>query len=492
MYRAVHSFLVGLAGCGPLLFGCQGAIVIDVTLVDRPAEAIGVVVTAGLNNLPEVGSGQSLARATDRFRIQLPESTSGTAQFHFSGRDAAGCEVAAGDGSVDVHGSGHYALTVPLHPQQGCTVEVELVGAVSGQVVSQPAGIDCGTQCRKLFEIGSSISLTATTSERFGGWFTDISAASCAGRVGCTLTVGSGVTKVRANFIRKASCSASGWCAEESVPTLPKSSHLYAIWGSGRDSAWAVGDDGTVLHSDGLLWRQVSSGTTRALRGIWGSSTNDVWAVGELGTLLHFDGTSWRGQSFATTAWLNAVWGTAGDDVWAVGDDGIVLHYDGATWTAQSAASPTTARSLRGIWGSSRDDIWAVGDAGTILHGTSQGAWEAVTPKVTAANLSSVWGTGLGNLWIVGEGGTILQGIGGLTIQPRASGTTTALRAVFGTGTNQVWAVGEGGIILSFTGNGWTSVPTQQPQIALTGIWGSGPQDVWAVAQGLNILRFRP
>lgn len=69
---------------------------------------------------------------------------------------------------------------------------------------------------------------------------------------------------------------------------------LFGLWGSGADDIWAVGDGGTILHYDGMVWSAVSSGTTESLYGVWGNGRYDLWAVGDSGTILHFDGTSWR------------------------------------------------------------------------------------------------------------------------------------------------------------------------------------------------------
>jgi hypothetical protein len=62
------------------------------------------------------------------------------------------------------------------------------------------------------------------------------------------------------------------------------------------------------------------------LRAVWGSGGNDVWAVGDGGTLLHYDGDVWDPQSSPTVNDLYGLWGRAADDVFAVGDYGTILH----------------------------------------------------------------------------------------------------------------------------------------------------------------------
>ena len=67
--------------------------------------------------------------------------------------------------------------------------------------------------------------------------------------------------------------------------------------GSSTADMFAVGDNGTILHSnnDGFTWAQQTSGTTRNLDAVFGSGPNDVFAVGLNGTIQHTgnDGALW-------------------------------------------------------------------------------------------------------------------------------------------------------------------------------------------------------
>jgi hypothetical protein len=331
--------------------GCQEGVSVRVKVTGRPPDASTLVVTAALNEVPALGSGQSLSRTPDRFNVQLQETLRGVVKIHLSAQNGQGCESAAGEGAVEIDGPGTYDLEVALTAQQGCTLQVELVGPAEGTVKSIPAGIDCGVQCKQVFGRDQVVSLIPMTSARFGGWFADASAVNCVGRVGCTLAMGSGLTKARANFIRAESCTQSGWCTEEGLPQAASGRSLYNLWGSGRDDVWAVGDSGTILHGDGILWSTVPSSTSRALRGVWGSGRDDVWAVGESGATLHWNGRTWALSQQPTQAWLNKVWGSGRSDVWAVGDSGTILHWDGTSWSLTSSG---VTRSLRGSGAAAR------------------------------------------------------------------------------------------------------------------------------------------
>jgi uncharacterized repeat protein (TIGR02543 family) len=56
----------------------------------------------------------------------------------------------------------------------------------SGAVTSNPAGIDCGSDCREPYPSGTPVSLSATpaTGYYFSGW-----SGACAGTGACTVTM---------------------------------------------------------------------------------------------------------------------------------------------------------------------------------------------------------------------------------------------------------------------------------------------------------------
>jgi hypothetical protein len=77
-------------------------------------------------------------------------------------------------------------------------------------------------------------------------------------------------------------------------------------------------------------WKLMNSGTDNILHGIWGSSPEDVFAVGDDGTILHYDGVSWTQMESGTDEWLTDVGGLSSMEVYAVSPylDSI-LRYDG-------------------------------------------------------------------------------------------------------------------------------------------------------------------
>ena len=61
---------------------------------------------------------------------------------------------------------------------------------------------------------------------------------------------------------------------------------LHAVWGSGPDDVYAVGDEGTVAHRTRDGWSLENAGTTAPLRALWGAGPNDVFAAGMAVTLV--------------------------------------------------------------------------------------------------------------------------------------------------------------------------------------------------------------
>ncbi|MCP4716429.1 MAG: WD40 repeat domain-containing protein, partial [Deltaproteobacteria bacterium] len=83
---------------------------------------------------------------------------------------------------------------------------------------------------------------------------------------------------------------------------------------------------GTILKSDGGVWKPMASGSTSDLFSVWGSSATDLFAVGADGTILHGDGSVWVPMESGTTADLRGIYGSSKTDIVIVGD-GVILKY---------------------------------------------------------------------------------------------------------------------------------------------------------------------
>jgi hypothetical protein len=300
---------------------------------------------------------------------------------------------------------------------------------------------------------------------------------------------------------------------------LPQGNTLNAVWGSGSDDVFAVGDAGTILHYEGGDWKLMMSGTTVTLKDVWGSSSSSVFAIGEAGTVLYYDGDEWSAMSSGTLSDLNAVWGSSASNVFAVGSSGTIRRYDGVTWHAMNSR---TTESLNGLWGSSGTSVLAVGDSGTIRHYNGT-AWYAMTSN-TSWNLNAVWGNNASSVYAVGNtetilhyngvawnvvtsgpshgaytgvwgsssnnvyilsnfcdifacGGTIRNLNGSEVSQPIAG--AGLLFGIWGGSADNLFAVGAAGVVLHHDGATWATNPGIRT--TLHGIWGSSGHDVWAL-----------
>ncbi|MFC1983290.1 WD40/YVTN/BNR-like repeat-containing protein, partial [Chloroflexota bacterium] len=218
---------------------------------------------------------------------------------------------------------------------------------------------------------------------------------------------------------------------------------LYGIWGSSSSDVFAVGENGTILHYNGIYWSPMSSNTTNRLQSIWGSSS-DVFAVGLWGTVLHYNGSVWDPMGGVTND-LYGVWGTFPSSVFSVGLWDAIFYYNGSTWDSMSSG---TTRSFYDVWGTSSSDVFIVGMQGSAHHYNGI-SWSQMSSSTTN-RLQGIWGFSASDVFAVGMLGTIVY-YDGSTWSSMNSGTIDALYGIWGSSSSDVFAVGENGTILHMT-----------------------------------------
>lgn len=251
---------------------------------------------------------------------------------------------------------------------------------------------------------------------------------------------------------------------------------VLAMWGSGPNDIWAVGDQ-SLAHWNGSSFTLTPA--EQDFSGVWGSSANDVWLVSTDGSILHWNGSSFTLIHSDPASFLYGVWGSGPKDVWAVGWGGTILHWNGSSITRVPSG---TSQALWSIWGSGPDDVWAVGRQGTTLHWNGI-RWISIHSG-SSYDLFDVWGSGPNDVWVVG-GSTVLHWNGSVWALDHAYENGLYLRKVWGSSPRDVWAV-SGDNIRHWNGISWSSIPIRRPPLLaddkplhLFGIWGSGPNDVW-------------
>ena len=118
----------------------------------------------------------------------------------------------------------------------------------------------------------------------------------------------------------------------------PTTNYLYSLTFTDENNGWAIGNAGTILHSDGISWEVISSPTSKRLNSVFFLSASEGWAVGEDGIILKYN-SDWTEISSPTTRELNSVFFLSSNDGWIVGDDAAVYHYDGTSWESYNVAN---------------------------------------------------------------------------------------------------------------------------------------------------------
>jgi hypothetical protein len=280
---------------------------------------------------------------------------------------------------------------------------------------------------------------------------------------------------------------------------VPATGQLEAVWASGPGDAWAGGDDGLMLHWNGVAWAQVDPATTNHIHSIWGSGPDDVWAAcgGLAGpntaTLVHWDGNAWSPVDPGTAMNLDGVWGSGPTDVYAAGHSGVagtVQHFDGQTW---STVFTSDEMAPAAVSGSSASDVWLVGQdiypafGDHFVQHASSGAFAPVASGATQS-LSSVWSAGPGDAWAKGIGG--LFHWDGAAWSAVSTTLGLAYGNVWGLASSAVFAVGDDQRIDEWNGKAWTTVHDDAVGAGLVAVGGSDATHLFAVGENTTILRF--
>lgn len=412
---------------------------------------------------------------------------------------------------------------------KGTSVTTDLIvtktGTGTGTVVSEPAGIQCGSECQASFVEGSNVRLTATAdgSSRFVGW-----TGICAGSSPiCQFAYTAGQT-VEARFDLQTtelvklsvalggdgqgtvvseppgiSCGAtcSGQFPSGTTVTLramPSPNSSFGGWGgpcAGSPAACQLTVTGAndvtanfatrICSADGVCWLDPTpQGNT--LYGVYATSASDLWAVGEAGTILRYNGQRWSQLASGTRNTLRGVYGSSATDVWAVGDLGTFVHWDGTKFSTVASPGGSTA-VWNAVWGASASDVWAAG-AGATFGRWNGTMWTAVATGLAGfTQIYGLSGTAPTDVWAVGDSGT-LASFNGAAWTKRTSPVTSRMRAVWARTASDAWAVGDTGTALRWNGTAWSTTDTKGSLALLGGVFGTSATDVFAVGQASTIV----
>jgi hypothetical protein len=229
----------------------------------------------------------------------------------------------------------------------------------------------------------------------------------------------------------------------------------------------------------------------------------DGWAAGEQGLLLHWDGLDWEAANSPADATLYALDFVAPDDGWAAGDGGLILHWDGQDWTVNVPYTDPedvvsgAAQAIYALDFYQSDVGWAAGATAypdgrvepLLLHWNGR-RWQPVVdlPDCQPCGLNAVLALHSQDVWIAGGGMLAAEGEGAPAVEVALiwhwDGSTwtsfpargaTRLYALAQDETGGLWAAGieqaltasgasvARGAVLGWDGSGWEplSLPPQ-------------------------------
>jgi hypothetical protein len=192
--------------------------------------------------------------------------------------------------------------------------------------------------------------------------------------------------------------SPNHWICQDAAGTvglclISYSIPLNALGFSPDGQAWAVGNDGIILHREGLEWKEANSSASHPLYDLNISSLTSAWAVGDGAEVVKWDGSGWNevlpyhgpGEGpGGSTQVLYAVDGSSPNDVWMVGAvkgiDGknspYALHWNG-TDLEEVNAFPECNCGLNAVLVVDPNDVYAAGssDLGAMVFHWDGSEW---------------------------------------------------------------------------------------------------------------------
>jgi len=259
-----------------------------------------------------------------------------------------------------------------------------------------------------------------------------------------------------------------------------------AVAGSSPEDVYIVGDQGTILHWDGIALLPEASGTTANLRGVSVPDPTIAYAVGEMGTILTRQGGVWLPAASPTAAVLNAVSAWSNVAV-AVGEQGTIVNLRQGMW---ELVPNSRTENYYGLANTSAG-IQVVGAMGVVVHVDNGTSTIAATGSIAGYTKVLSAATRYGD-------GALLVGVDGGFFRWREASTSRIegipqkfLRAVShidGT----IWVVGHEGLVAKTSDSGEvTLVPTPDDRWLL-GVYAAAANDVWVVGRSGLIMRGPP
>lgn len=187
--------------------------------------------------------------------------------------------------------------------------------------------------------------------------------------------------------------------------------------------AWAVGDDGILLHTDntGVTWLSKVSPTSVRLNAVHFLDAHNGYILGNTGMLFRTDdaGASWTRIPLSTTEDLLAIAVVDSTNVWVSGRNGTILRYSGVDVSFIQQSVSIQSVDINGINFYNSLVGWACCSSGAVLRTINGGSDWSVTSvtvqdssgveRAVTTSLNAIRFVNLNDGWVVGDAGTILR-----------------------------------------------------------------------------------
>ncbi|MBL1215770.1 MAG: hypothetical protein HND52_20545, partial [Ignavibacteriae bacterium] len=170
---------------------------------------------------------------------------------------------------------------------------------------------------------------------------------------------------------------------------------LRAVWGSSPEDVWAVGDNGSLIHWNGIEWIKIKTDITEDISALYGTNQNDIYLAATSGNhsaLYHYNGTEWLKQNDILGMYAITLWKKPGGKL-IIGGTNFV-EYTNPTYQQINIHGRT--RGVIKVFGSDHNNIFTAGDFGEITHFDGK-TWVDINqfevPNGVYRVLRSVWCT---------------------------------------------------------------------------------------------------
>lgn len=211
----------------------------------------------------------------------------------------------------------------------------------------------------------------------------------------------------------------NGLKSEIPLPKIMWDKTDYVMWNAvsvlPNGEAWMVGQQGNIIHYNGINWKEEKSPVKKSvnenfmsgdLHDVQMVSENAGWAVGKQGIIIQYKYGKWYKYQSPTNVELHSISMYDENNGWAVGDRGTILKCEAGSWKIYPSNFRITLNSVKAI---SKNKAWIVGARSTLLE-FKNGVWlENKSIKIFDDIFSCVDVIPAGNdkykIWIIGNNG---------------------------------------------------------------------------------------